>query len=192
MEHFVGRSGEVLLKKSIEGRFPGVAIDLDWDISPDRSKYRSDVVNATHGISIKTTTALAGIWAEADLLADYGVMVQCVIPRATIIQFFIEACGYNRLMDFVASRIPESDERFHKMIAGIRQRIQSFQCGQAVTEFVGFVLGYFKTGKETLREEEEELDYMGTVRDKRHFCRVNDLLWEIGDWERLLKENGLK
>ncbi|MEJ5253262.1 MAG: hypothetical protein HPY54_12900 [Chthonomonadetes bacterium] len=191
VEHFIGRLGEVLLKKFLETHFPGVQVELDWNISPERHLYRSDIVNASHQISIKTTTALAGIWAEADISAEYGVMVKCIVPRATIIQFFIEACGYSRLMDFVASHIPASDARFHDLIANIRQRIQQFQCGHAVSTFVGFVLGYFKTSNDTLREIGEELEYMGPVRDKRHFCEVKNLLWERHDWERFLVDNGL-
>lgn len=190
--HFIGRLGEVLLKKFIENGFPDARVELDWDISPNLGRYRSDILNAAHRVSIKTTTALAGVWAEADQTAEYGVMVKCVIPRATIIQFFIEACGYSRLIDFVASRIPANDTHFQTFISSIRERIQAFRCGQAVTDFVGFVLGYFKTSNATLREVGDELDYLGTVRDKRHFCHVTDLLWRQEDWERFLVDNNLR
>jgi hypothetical protein len=60
-------------------------------------------------VSIKSTPNLAGIWAEADIGYEYGIMVKCSIPHAVILQFFIEVCGFSKLVDFAEEKIPSND-----------------------------------------------------------------------------------
>ena len=74
-------------------------IELDWDISTQIEKYRNDIINAKKKVSIKTSPSLAGIWAEADIGYDYGITVKCSIPQPPILQFFIEVCGFSKLLD---------------------------------------------------------------------------------------------
>ncbi|MFQ3610374.1 MAG: hypothetical protein SNJ72_02670 [Fimbriimonadales bacterium] len=191
LNQFIGRLGEVFVKRYLERKFPNANIQLDWTISPDRSQHTNDIPNAKHMVSIKTSSALAGIWAEADTGSDYGIMVKCVVPQATLLQFFVEVCGYTRLLDFIQSRIPADDQLFKGYIGRIRSRIQQYQCGTIKTHLIGFVLGYFHTKGRTPVDDGTELEYLGAVREKRYFVKLGELCHTEGDWKRFLSDNGL-
>jgi len=60
VDQFVGKLGEVVIKKFLEKRFP-VKIELDWEISRQIDRYRNDIINAKKKVSIKSTPNLAGI-----------------------------------------------------------------------------------------------------------------------------------
>ncbi len=188
---FIGKLGEVFLKRYLENRFPEANIQLDWEISPDREKYVSDIINAQHRVSVKSSPSLAGIWAEADLNSDYGIMVKCVVPRATLIQFFIEVCGYTRLLDFADQGIPADDDLFRTYLNNIRERVQQYKCGTVKTNLIDFVCGYFRTSEHQPVEEGEKLAYLGEVREKRYLVKLSDLHWSQDDWLQFLQENSL-
>jgi len=80
VDQFVGKLGEIFVKKYLEKNFSG-NIQLDWQISTQIEKYRNDIVNASKNISIKSSSTLAGVWAEADIGYDYGIMVKCLVPK---------------------------------------------------------------------------------------------------------------
>lgn len=191
INQFIGKLGEVLFKRYIETLFPTANIQLDWEISPDRQKYTSDVTNANYPVSIKSSPSLAGIWAEADLNAKYGVMVKCVAPRATLMQFFVETCGFTSLINFASQHIPQSDLTFQQYIRNIRQRVSHYVCGSVHTQLVGIIYGYFKTEQHPPVEEGVQLEYLGKVREKRYLVKLSELLWTKHDWQTFLEENGL-
>ncbi|MGC9004192.1 MAG: hypothetical protein ACP5KZ_05760, partial [bacterium] len=85
VDQFTGKFGEIIFKKFLEQNFPFLKVELDWGISRQIEKYRNDIINATKMVSIKSSPALAGIWAEADVGYDYGVMVKCCVPQPTIL-----------------------------------------------------------------------------------------------------------
>jgi hypothetical protein len=46
-------------------------------------------MNAKKNVSIKSSTALAGVWAEADIGYDYGITLKRSVPQQTVLQLFI-------------------------------------------------------------------------------------------------------
>ncbi len=134
VDQFVGKLGEIMVKKFLEDNFPRVKIQLDWEISRQIEKYRNDIMSAKKNVSIKSSPTLAGIWAEADIGYDYGITVKCSVPQPTILQFFIEVCGFSRLLDFVEEKIPHDDSLFKDYLGEMRKRIKDYKCGEIQTE----------------------------------------------------------
>jgi hypothetical protein len=191
VDQFVGKLGEVILKKFLEQNFPGIKIELDWRISTQLEKHKNDIINAKKKISIKSTPTLAGIWAEADIGYDYGIMVKCSVPKQPILQFFIEVCGFKKLIDFVEGKIPTYDTLFRDYLKSIKNRICNFKCEEIRTELKGFVCGYFKTSEYEPVEVGKELPYMGKIREKRHLVNINELKYEKSSWRAFLQDTGL-
>jgi hypothetical protein len=190
VDQFIGKLGEVIVKKFLENNF-NVEIQLDWDISAELSTHYKDIVNSEKKVSIKTSPSLAGIWAEADIGYDYGISVKCSVPKAPILQFFIEVCGFLRLLDFAESKIPQTDIQFQKYISGIKERIIEYKCGHLKTEIKGFICGYFNTRCYSPVEEGTNLPFLGKVREKRFLVPINELKYKKEDWQNFLKDTGL-
>ena len=191
VDQFIGKLGEVMLKKFLEQNFPTVKIELDWNISTKLEKHKNDIINAKKKISIKSTPSLAGIWAEADIGFDYGIMVKCSIPTQPILQFFIEVCGFKKLIDFIEGKIPTNDILFKEYLKSIKNRILNFKCEEIRTELKGFVCGYFKTSEYRPIEVGEELPYIGKIREKRYLVNISELKYEKSSWKVFLKDTGL-
>jgi hypothetical protein len=191
VDQFIGKLGEVMLKKFLEQNFPTIRIELDWKISTQLEKHKNDIINAKKKISIKSTPSLAGIWAEADIGYDYGIMVKCSIPKQPILQFFIEVCGFKKLIDFVEGKIPTYDKLFREYLKSIKKRIFIFKCGEIRTDLKGFVCGYFKTSEYRPIEVGEELPYIGKIREKRYIVNIKELKYKKTSWEELLQNAGL-
>ena len=187
VDQFVGKLGEIFVKKFLEERFP-TTIELDWEISTRIEKYRNDIPNAKKNVSIKSSPSLAGVWAEADIGYNYGIMVKCSVPQQPILQFFIEVCGFSRLLDFAEGKIPSQDRLFKNYLSGIRERVQKYKCGEIQTSLKGFICGYFKTSEYSPVKEGENLPYLGIVREERYLVPISKLKWSIEDWEKFLKE----
>jgi len=143
VDQFVGKLGEVMVKKFLESNFPKIRIELDWEISRQIEKYKNDIINAKKKVSIKSSPALAGVWAEADIGYDYGITVKCSVPQPTILQFFIEICGFSRLLDFAEDKIPSKDVLFREYLDEMRKRIKDYKCGEIKTFLKGIICGYF-------------------------------------------------
>jgi len=190
VDQFVGKLGEIMLKKFLEKNF-STKIELDWEISRQIEKYRNDIVNAKKNISIKTSPSLAGIWAEADAGYDYGISVKCSVPQPTLLQFFIEVCGFLRLLDFAETKIPPSDRRFKSYLQEMRNRIKEYKCGEIQTKLKGFICGYFKTSEYKPVKEGEVLPYLGKVRETRYLVRLDKLRYTKNDWKIFLKDTSL-
>jgi len=188
VDQFVGKLGEIMVKKFLEHNFPGVKIELDWEISRQIEKYRNDIINAKKNVSIKSSSTLAGVWAEADIGYDYGITVKCSVPQHPILQFFIEVCGFSRLLDFAEGKIPSNDSLFKGYLDEIRERIKNYKCGEIQTKLKGFICGYFKTSPALLRHKGERLEYLGEVKEERYLVSIRDLKWTKDDWEEFLKE----
>lgn len=186
VDQFVGKLGEVFVKKFLENKFNAV-VELDWEISPKFSKFRKDILNAEKAVSIKTSPTLAGIWAEADKGYDYGIMVKCSVPKQPILQFFIEVCGFTRLLDFAEGRIPKNDEIFAGYLENIRNRIREFKCGEIQTKLKGFICGYFRTADYMPIKVGTKLEYLGEVREERFIVSVSELKWKKEDWVEFIK-----
>lgn len=191
VDQFVGKLGEVMVKKFLENNFPSVKIELDWEISKQIEKFRNDIINAQKKVSIKTSSSLSGIWAEADIGYDYGIMVKCSVPQQPILQFFIEVCGFTRLLDFAESRIPPSDELFKSYLHNMRERTKMYRCGEVQTSLKGIICGYFKTGEYEPRKKGEKLEYLGEVREERYLVKINQLKWTKEGWKEFLLELGI-
>lgn len=190
VDQFVGKLGEIMIKKFLENHF-SARIELDWEISRQIERYRNDIVNAKKNVSIKTSPSLAGIWAEADLGYDCGISVKCSVPQPTLLQFFIEVCGFSRLLDFADTKIPPYDKRFKSYLQEMRSRIKEYKCGEIQTKLKGFVCGYFKTSEYKPVEEGKVLPYLGKVRETRYLVPINELRYTKNDWKIFLKEVGL-
>ena len=188
VDQFVGKLGEVMVKKFLENNFHKIKIELDWEISRQIEKYRNDIINAKKNVSIKSSPTLAGIWAEADIGYDYGITVKCSVPQPTILQFFIEVCGFSRLLDFAEEKIPPDDSLFKEYLGEMRKRIKDYKCGEIQTDLKGIICGYFKTSRHLLKTEGEILDYLGVVREERYLLPIRDLKWTKDDWQKFLKE----
>lgn len=187
VDQFVGKLGEIFVKKFIEKEFH-TTIELDWKISTQIERYRNDIINASKSISIKSSPTLAGVWAEADIGYDYGIMVKCSIPQQPILQFFIEVCGFSRLLDFAEKRIPPQDGLFKDYLGEIRKRIRMYKCGEIKTSLKGFICGYFKTSEYSPTGVGTKLPYLGEVREGRYLVPINELKWSIEEWRKFLKE----
>jgi len=190
VDQFVGKLGEIMVKKFLEGNFSS-KIELDWEISRKIEKYRNDIINATKNVSIKTSPSLAGIWAEADLGYDYGVSVKCSVPQPTLLQFFIEVCGFSRLLDFAETKILSSDKRFKSYLHEMRLRIKEYKCGEIQTKLKGFICGYFKTSEYKPIKEGKVLPYLGKVRETRYLVPLNKLRYTKKEWKIFLEDTGL-
>lgn len=190
VDQFVGKLGEIFVKKFLEKNYP-VNIKLDWEISPQIEKHRNDIINAKKNISIKSSPTLAGVWAEADIGYDYGIMVKCSIPQQPILQFFIEVCGFLKLLDFAEKKIPSEDSLFKNYLEEIRSRIRKYKCGEIQTSLKGFICGYFKTSEYSPTKEGIGLPYLGIVREERYLVPINELKWTMEEWKKFLKEVAL-
>ncbi len=187
VDQFVGKLGEIFVKKFLEQNFP-VSIELDWEISTQIEKYRSDIMNAKKNVSIKSSPTLAGVWAEADIGYDYGIMVKCSVPQQPILQFFIEVCGFTRLLDFAEEKISPHNGLFKGYLGEIRERIRKYKCGEIQTALKGFICGYFKTSSFSPVKEGDNLPYLGIVREKRYLVSITQLKWTKNEWKKFLKE----
>jgi hypothetical protein len=187
VDQFVGKLGEIFVKKFLEKNF-STSIELDWEISTQIERYRNDIINASKNISIKSSPTLAGVWAEADIGYEYGIMVKCSVPQQPILQFFIEVCGFSRLLDFAEERIPPQNGLFKDYLSEIRERIRKYKCGEIQTSLKGFICGYFKTSEYSPTKEGITLPYLGIVREERYLVPINKLKWTIEEWEKFLEE----
>lgn len=190
VDQFVGKLGEVVTKKFLENNF-NASVKLDWEISKNIEKYRNDIVNAKYNISIKSTPNLASIWAESDIGYDYGVMVKCSVPQPTIIQFFIEVCGFLRLLNFAENIIPADDFTFRNYIDEMKSRIVNYKCGEIQSEIKGILCGYFKTKDFDPVKSGVYLEYLGEVREERYLVRISDLMWKNNAWLEFCQQNDL-
>lgn len=191
VDQFIGKLGEIALKKFLEKNFK-TKIELDWEISPKITKFRSDILNAKHMVSIKTTPTLSSIWAEADKNADYGIFVKCSVPQQPLLQFFIEVCGFSKLLDFAKEKIPSSDKLFQNYLGEMTKRIKDYKCGTLTTTLKALIYGYFKTTNDLLINKGKKLKHLGEVREERYLIRIDKLKYSINDWGNFLIENGLK
>jgi hypothetical protein len=190
VDQFTGKLGEVAVKKFLEDCF-SANIELDWEISEDIPEHRSDILNASKIVSIKTSPSLAGVWAEADIGFDYGIFVKCSVPLHPILQFFIEVCGFLSLLNFAEKKIPPDDKVFRGYLQAIRDRVKDYKCGEFKTEIKCFICGYFETSEYEPVEEGVELQYLGKVREERYIVPIPELKWTEEDWKKFLEDNGL-
>jgi hypothetical protein len=183
VDQFIGKLGEVAVKRFLEDRF-NIKIEIDWDISPQRERFINDIKNAKKLISIKTSPNLQGIWAEADKGYDYGIMVKCSVPLHPLLQFFVEVCGFRKLLDFAEEKLDSKTSYIDK----IRNRLFSnSQCGQIKTRFACYVCGYFEVSDKNLRKKGEQLEHLGKVREERHLVRIDELKHTQDDWREFMK-----
>lgn len=190
VDQFIGKLGEIFVKKFLEKNY-SVNIDLDWEISPKIEKHRKDILNTDKYVSIKTSPALASIWAEADVGYDYGIMVKCAVPFAPIMQFFIEVCGFSKLLDFAENKISVKNGIFKGYIEDMRERIREYKCGEIKTSLKGFICGYFKTSNYSTIKKGENLIFLGEVREERYLVPISELKWTKEDWKIFLFETGI-
>ena len=169
VDQFTGKLGEVFVKRFLEEDFH-VNIELDWE--PKIEKFRNDIVNAKRRVGIKSSQSLAGIWVEADLGYEYGIMVKCFVPRHPILQFFIEVCGFSSLIDFAERRLSSANDIFRKYINSLKERLRGYKCGKIQTTLGGYICGYFKTSEYEPVKEGQRLPYLDTVREERYFVPI--------------------
>lgn len=191
VDQFVGKLGEIFIKKFLEGNFSGAKINLDWEISTEIEEHKNDILNSNKNVSIKSSPSLSGIWAEADKGYDYGIMVKCSVPQQPILQFFIEVCGFSKLLDFAENKIPPQDNLFKEYLGDIRKRIKKYKCGEMQALLKGFICGYFKTSDYSTIEKGTNLPYLGVVKEERYLVRINELKWTKEDWGNFLREVGI-
>ncbi|MGQ9846804.1 MAG: hypothetical protein ACUVQP_04790 [Bacteroidales bacterium] len=187
VDQFVGKLGEVMVKKFLENNFP-VKIELDWKISRQIEEYGNDIINAKKKVSIKSSPTLTGIWWDANVGYDYGIAVKCSIPQQPILQFFIEVCGFTRLLDFAENKIPSHDELFRDYLINMKERIKKYKCGEIQTDLKGIICGYFKTKEYKPIRQGISLPYFGEVREERYIVPLNELKWEKNSWKKFLQE----
>ncbi|MEO0126808.1 MAG: hypothetical protein ABIL44_03545 [candidate division WOR-3 bacterium] len=188
VDQFVGKLGEVMVKKFLEDNFSPVKIELDWEISRQIEEYRNDIINAKKNVSIKSSPTLTGIWWDANIGYDYGIAVKCSVPQQPILQFFIEVCGFTRLLDFAENKIPSNDKLFKDYLSNMRERIRMYKCGEIQTDLKGVICGYFKTMDYEPVKKGTILPYLGEVREERYLVPINELKWEKDSWEKFLQE----
>ncbi len=191
VDQFVGKLGEVMVKRFLEDNFPPVKIELDWEISRQIEEYRNDIINAKKKVSIKSSPTLTGIWWDANVGYDYGIAVKCSVPQQPVLQFFIEVCGFTRLLDFAENKIPRNDSVFKNYLSNMRERIKMYKCGEIQTDLKGVICGYFKTNEYEPVKKGIVLPYLGEVREERYLVKLNELKWEKDSWKKFLQEVGL-
>lgn len=191
VDQFVGKLGEVFVKRFLERNFPSAHIELDWQISRKIEEFTNDITNAEKKVSIKSSPTLAGVWGDAYIGYDYGIVVKCSIPQQPILQFFIEVCGFSRLLDFAENKIPSNDKLFKNYLSNMRERIKMYKCGEIQTDLKGIICGYFKTSNYQPIKLGEKLPFLGVVREERYLVPINELHWEKNSWELFLRDNKL-
>jgi len=191
VDQFIGKLGEVMLKKFLENNFRSVTIELDWKISREIEEFGNDIINAKKKVSIKSSPTLTGIWWDANIGYDYGIAVKCSVPQQPILQFFIEVCGFTRLLDFAENKIPRGDDLFKNYLENMRARIKKFKCGEIQTNLKGIICGYFKTSEYEPIKKGTLLPYLGEVREERYLIRIDELKWKKDSWKKFLQEVGL-
>jgi len=190
-DQFIVKLGEIMLKKFLENYFPMVKIQLDWKISRERGQLENDIINAKKKVSIKSSSTLTGIWWDTNIGYDYGIAVKGAVPHQPILQFFIEVCGFTKLLAFAENRIPANDDLFKNYLGNMRKRIEKFKCGEIQSDLKGVICGYFKTSEYKPIKKGTLLPYLGEVREERFLVRIDQLKWKKESWEEFLKEVGL-
>ncbi len=185
-DQFVGKLGEIVVKKFLESHF-NVKIKLDWEISKHVERYRNDIMNAKHEVSIKTSLTLSGIWAEADVGYDFGIFVKCSVPQPTILQFFVETSGFEKLLSIAENSFDTNDEVFLEYLNSLRNRF--IESRKTTTTIKGIVCGYFKTIEHETVKEGANLKYLGKVREERFIVPLKSLKCTLVDWKYFLEEN---
>jgi hypothetical protein len=161
------------------------------EISKEIEEFGNDIINAKKKVSIKSSPTLTGIWWDANVGYDYGIAVKCSVPQQPILQFFIEVCGFSRLLDFAEEKISPNDSLFKEYLGEMRKRIKKYKCGEIQTDLKGFICGYFKTSEYEPIKKGTLLPYLGAVREERHLVRIDKLKWEIDSWEKFLQAVGI-
>jgi len=118
-------------------------------------------------------------------------MVKCSVPQQPILQFFIEVCGFSRLLNFAEDKIPSEDILFKDYLRELRRRIKEYKCGEIQTALKGYICGYFKTSEHSLVKGGTALSYLGIVREERYLVPVSNLKWTPNMWKVFLEEIGL-
>jgi len=112
-------------------------------------------------------------------------------PNNQFYNFFIEVCGFVKLLDFAENKIPADDNLFRSYLGNMRERIKKFKCEEIQTNLKGVICGYFKTSEYKPIRKGKLLPYLGVVREKRYMVRIDQLKWEKESWRKFLQEVGL-
>ncbi|MCX7845253.1 MAG: hypothetical protein N2312_01430 [Dictyoglomaceae bacterium] len=118
-------------------------------------------------------------------------MVKCSVPYAPILQFFIEVCGFLKLLDFAEEKISLNNKLFKLYIYNIKERIKDYKCGKTKSSLKGILCGYFKTLEYEPVKKGKVLPYLGEVKEERYILPINELKWKREDWEYFLLENNI-
>jgi hypothetical protein len=185
-DQFIGRIGEIALKKYLKKSFKEKII-LDWEISNDLNKYKSDIVNSKVPISIKSTDTLESAWAESPVGRDYGVFVKVTVPKDFFLKLLCRVGSLTKFLEFMKNiiiNIRPVDEISIGRLKNIREKAIN-----GPLTINALICGFFKTDTDNLVDEKDgtELPYLGKVIGKKHMVVYTQLMNSIKDWKKFLK-----
>lgn len=179
---FAGLIGEVAFQKFMSEKY-NVKIELDREITIDRSRHHSDVKNAKEPVSIKTTPNLASIWAECPVNYRVGVFIKASIPSAILLRAFAHVCGMKKLLSFSQSLNIDKC-----LIDKLEKRLYFEHCGKINTQIKCLICGYFEPSEENFLDDQVILPYLGKIREARYFKLVKHLENNDETWKSFIKK----
>jgi len=160
-DHFIGRLGEVSFKHFAKDKFKKKII-LDWSISQELQTFKSDIRNSKRTVSIKSTSTLESVWAEAPRTAEYGIFVKVSIPQDFFIKILAHISSLRKLLDYLKQKL--SLKEMSDLLNYIEE--QAFENKFLVK---AFIVGFFKTSSYDIVKKGEKLLYLGEVEEDKYF-----------------------
>ena len=186
---FTGKIGEVATQ--LLARRYGYEVQPDWDLSPERAQYRSDltrirriddgrIYNIPWTISVKSSASLTGAWAEAPVGANVALFWKVALPEDFLFRLLQYISSWTKLVCFLDKRVKKAPpfNEFLKNMNNIKPELIIPCC------FVGF----YEPSEKTLRKKGQDLPYLGEVRETKHMCPIGRLRWKPQDFQGLLAQ----
>jgi len=186
---FIGKIGEVIFKQFAKQKFE-IEISLDWEISKEIEKYKSDIVNSRKQVSIKSTDTLFGIWSEAPKNADYGILIKVSLPKDFLMKILAHISSLMKLLNFAKERIQKDMSASNNITVDLINFIKESAYEEEMI-IKAFICGFFKTSEETLKKKGNKLNYIGgefEIYEEKHILKCDELKYSYQDWSKFFKD----
>ncbi len=186
---FTGKIGEVATRRL--ARNLGYEVQPDWDLSPERERYRSDLTRigrvgegrlyeAPGVISVKSTASLTGAWAEAPTGAHIALFWKIALPEDFLLRLLQYISSWTKLIKFLNERVGQADP-----FKNFLQSLSQIESGLSIPCYFE---GFYRPSQDTLRSAGEELPFLGKVREGKHMCRTGQLQWSQAEFRQLMEQ----
>lgn len=186
---FTGKIGEVATQRL--ARNLGYEVQPDWDLSPERERYRSDLTrigrveegplyDVLKVISIKSSASLTGAWAEAPRGAYIALFWKIALPEDFLFRLLQYISSWTKLIKFLKGRVGQADP-----FKNFLQSLSQIESGLSIPCYFE---GFYRPSQDTLRSAGEELPFLGKVRESKHMCRTGQLQWSQAEFSQLMEQ----